>query len=148
MKPIDALKFMFYLFCMVTTFETLFIAALGLFDPDITFAARELFKIPLVALLSALPVMILIRSETASRTEWLIRKALHFTLTAGIVFGMLIYFDWLDKKNAPFVILFFLILYAAAFVIHEIRAKQLADELNKRIDAFHQGESAQNRSAL
>ena len=142
MRLKEALRFMFFVFCLVTTLETLFIATLGLLGTGFTFEASELFQIPLVAFLSALPVLILIRSETASRTEWIIRKAAHFALTAGAVFGMLIYFGWLDKQNALFVVLFFLIVYAAAYIIQELRAKQLADEINKRLSAYQQGEDA------
>ena len=145
MRLKEALKFMFYIFCMVTTFETLFIAALGLADREMIFTARELFKIPLVAFLSALPVFILVGRDTAPRTEWVIRKVAHFTITAAIVFGLLTYFSWLDKQNAFFVILLFLALYAAAYIIQEIRAKQLAAEINKRLTAFQRGENATYR---
>jgi len=136
MKLKDALRYMFRLFCAVTTFELLFIATLGVIDNAVFgFEARELYKIPFVAFMSVLPVLVMIRSETAPRSEWIIRKALHFVLTAGTVFALLIYFQWIDRQNVLFVAVFFLVLYVAAYAVQEIRAKRLADALNERINA-------------
>jgi len=146
MKLKDALRFMFFLFCAVSTFETLFIATLGFINNDIfVFEAKELYKIPFVAFMSVLPVFVMIRSETAPRPEWIARKALHFILTAGVVFTLLIYFKWIDKQNVLLVAIFFLFIYITAFAVQEIRAKRLADAINKRINAFHESENATHR---
>ena len=137
MKLRAALKFMSVLFFAITTFEILFIAALGfIIDSSLTFMARELYRIPLIALLSVMPVLIMVRDEKASRAEWIVRKVLHLLLTAGIVFFMLIHYKWMDRDNALFIISFFSVVYVAGCVFEEFRAKRLADRLNARIKAI------------
>ncbi|MCL2335791.1 MAG: DUF3021 family protein [Firmicutes bacterium] len=146
MKLKAALIFMFHLFCAITTFETLFIAVNGaLGSITLTLEAKELFKIPFIAFMSVLPVLLLVKAEKISRTEIMIRRAIHFVLTAGIVFGLLIYFKWLDTANAVIIAVFFLAIYATASIVKEIQAKKLADKLNERINAFHKAENATYR---
>ena len=146
MKLKAALKNMFTLFCIITTFETIFIASISwLPDQNFIFNARDLFKIPFVAFAGVLPVLILVRSEKTPRAELMIRKTLHFILTAGVVFGLLIYFGWMDMTNAVFIAAFFLAIYIPATVVQEIRAKKLADQLNAKINAFHKAENATHR---
>ncbi len=143
MKLKDTLKYMFHIFCVITTFETLFIATESLInDSNFVLNAWELYKILIIAFTSVLPMLIFVRSETASRMGMIIRKVIHFVLTSGIVFSLLIYFKWMDAKNAVFIALFFLSIYIPAHIIGEIRAKQLADKLNERINAFHKAENA------
>ena len=143
MKLKDALKFMFVLFCVITTFETLLIAVLGAVDSmGFSFEARELYKPALVALAGVLPVLILVRRENAPRKEWMLRKALHFLLTAGAVFWLLIYFGWLEANNALIIMIFFLVIYISAYTVSGVRAKRLAERLNERINAFRDSENA------
>ena len=146
MKQKRTLRFMFHLFCTITTFETLFITMDGLIGSgEFLLSSRDLFRIPFVAFMSVLPVPILLHRKDAKRVERVIRNATHFILTAGIVFGLLIYFKWLDAGNAAAVAAFFLVIYGSATAIAEIRAKKLADKLNERLSAFHDAENATHR---
>lgn len=143
MKLNEALKFMFYLFCVITTFEVLFVAiSSSILAPNLLFDMWDLLKLPFVAFSSVLPVLILVRRETAPRMELRLRKVLHFVLTAAVVSGLLIYFGWMYATNAIFIAAFFLAIYIAASVIQEIREKKLAQKLNKQINAFHDAENA------
>jgi magnesium-transporting ATPase (P-type) len=142
MKLKEALKFMSILFCVITTLESIFIASVSLlFDPSFIIDAWDILRILFVALTGVLPVLILIRSEKAPRAELMIRKILHFILTAGIVFTLLIYFGWMGMANALIITLFFLAIYISATIVQEIQARKLADQLNARLDAFHKAEN-------
>ena len=143
MKAKDALKFMMNLFCAITTFETLFISVLALFSSGVfEFTVGDLYKIPLVALLGVIPMPIMIYKESASKTEVILRKTLHFASTAALVLGALAFLRWLDAANAAIIIIFFLAVYAAATAIEISTAKKLAERLNERIAAFHDAENA------
>ena len=146
MKLKDALKEMVVLFCVITTCVILFMSLIPLYDSDgFIFTARDLYKIPLVALLGTIPLLILVRKETASKTEVNVRKVLHFVLTAGLVLGTLMFFGWLDTTSAVSIIVFFLALYIAVWIVASVREKRLADKLNERINAFHSGENATHK---
>jgi len=134
---------MFHLYCIVTTFQLLFIIAVWtVLNDEHTFTSSDLFKVQLVALASVLPVLIHVRKKIVSRTQLIIRQVLHFILTAGVVFGLLIYFEWIDEKSAAATIVFFLAIYIPAYLIQEIRARKLAKQLNEKINAFHNSENA------
>ena len=146
MKLKDALKLMFFLACVVTTFQILFIATYVMISgADFTLRAAELYRVCFIGFSCVLPVLLFVRNETARRAEIIVRKALHFFLTAGIVFGLLIYYQWMDTKNALFIALFFLALYFSALAFGEIRQKRLADKINERINAFHDTENASHK---
>jgi hypothetical protein len=142
MKLTYAFKFMFFLFCVITTAVMIFVSVTGLiFDKDNIAVYVDMLKIPLVAFCSVLPVMIYIGSDKAGRTGMRIRNGLHFVLTAGIVAGLLIYFGWMETSNAIFIVILFLAIYISAHTFQEIQSKKLADKLNERINEFHTTEN-------
>jgi len=138
----EALRHIFNLFCMTAT---LFFFALGILavflNPDLTFGGKDIFKALFMAFANTLPILVFWRSENVSRKELIIRKAIHFLLSAGIVFGCLTYFGWMNMANALYVVLAFLVLYVVGYIIMEIRERKLADKLNERINAFHEIEN-------
>jgi len=136
-----------FLFCIITTFQVVFIALSNalLGNKNLTLNITQLAGIPFVAFMSVLPVLIYVHKENVSRTELTVRKILHFLLTGGAVFGSLIYFGWIDMENAVITVLFFIGLYIFATFIAESRAKKLADEMNKKISAFHDAQNATHR---
>ena len=139
----DTLKFMFILFCAITTFQAIFISIFAtLTGSENILYTQELYKLPLIGFLSTLPTLIFIGSDKVSRLDLNIRKVVHLFLTAVIVFWSLTYFEWLDRENALPVAIFFMIIYITGHIIGEMRAKKLADELNKRINASHNTENA------
>jgi len=146
MKLKDALKTIFHLFCALTTFILLFIAIQGTFlNREASFDGVDLFKLISVSFVSVLPSLIFVGQETASRRKVIILRIIHFVLTAGAVFGCLIFYDWIDSASAVITVIFFLIVYITASVIIEIRDKKLADKLNERINAFHNTENETHR---
>jgi hypothetical protein len=134
MKLKEAFKFMFHLFCATTTCIIIFIALTS-------YDSLSLLRIPAVAFAGALPVLIFVHGEKASRAEIIVRKVLHFILTAGIVGGFVIWFGWVDGANAVLVGAFFLAVYVGVYVVSEVRAKRFTDRLNERLNAFHNGEN-------
>lgn len=142
----DTLKFMFVLFCVITTFQTIFISIYTMIvDSDGIFYLQELYILPLIGFLATLPTLIFIGSETASRLNLIIRTIVHLFLTAGIVFGSLAYFGQITMENILPIVIFFIAIYISVHIIAEMRAKKLADELNKRISASHNMENATHR---
>ncbi|MCL2163676.1 MAG: DUF3021 domain-containing protein [Oscillospiraceae bacterium] len=146
MRLKDTLKFMFTLFCAVTTFQVIFIGVMNLiYDNGFMMSMRDILRLPIISFLSALPMLIFVRSKTKkplARVKAILLQALHFTLTAGIVFGLLVYFGWVDAANAIFIVVFFLAIYISAYVFQELRDRKLAKQLNERINAFHSAENA------
>jgi len=143
MKLKYALKFMFHLFCIITTFQLIFVATTWTIGgEEFSLVPLDLFKLPLIAFVSVLPSFLLVFKDTISHKALTIRMILHFVLTSGIVFGLLIYFGWLSTKNAVFIVPFFLAIYISAYITQEIRARKLAKQLNEKLNAFHNSENA------
>jgi hypothetical protein len=123
----------------------MFIGVLNLiFGADSTMPIQDIIRFPIVSLASVLPTLIFVQGKskiTLTRVETIIRSALHLILTAGAVFGLLIYFRWLDATNAAYIIAFFLVVYITAYAFQELRDRKLAKQLNERINAFHNAEN-------
>ncbi len=134
----ELLKFMFVVFCAITTIVILYIAAEILITDSLwRLSAWDLLKIEFVAFAGTLPVLILLKRENAPRTELIIRQVLHFILTGGIIAGLLIGFGWLSAGNAAFIAALYICLYSGIYAAGELRARKLAKALNERISAFH-----------
>ncbi|MCL2071187.1 MAG: DUF3021 domain-containing protein [Oscillospiraceae bacterium] len=144
MKLKEVLKFMVATWLFATTLQTLFIGIVGLLFPQNGFVltARDLLKLPFIAFMSAVPELIFLFKPTASRTEVTVRKILHFVLTAGIVFTLLIYFGWIDASGAILTGVFFLVIYVTLYIYQDRRDKKTAEKINQRINATHHSENA------
>ena len=144
-----ALKFMFVLFCVVTTVQVIFIGVLNLvLSADFTIPIQDIIRFPIISFASVLPTLIFVQGKSKkapTRAESIIRSALHLVLTAGAVFGLLIYFRWVDATNAAYIIAFFLVVYTTAYTYQELRDRKLAKQLNERINAFHDAENETHR---
>jgi len=138
----ESVKILLILACCITTFQVIFIGMLGvLITPDISFGGWDLLKIASISFTSTLPSLILIGRNKDSRLKKMLMFAVHFILTAGIVFGLLILYEWINAITALYTALMFLCLYVAAHVIIEIRSRRLAKKINERINAFHEAEN-------
>ena len=149
MKLKYALKFVFILFCVITTAQVLFISTVSIITGSETLMTSwDMLKLPLVAFASVLPTLMYVRRNTKKlpgRAEAIILQILHFTLTSGIVFGLLIYFGYMGAANAAFIIALFIVIYVPACVIQERRDRKLANKLNERINAIHNTDNATRR---
>jgi len=142
------LKWVFFLFCVISTLQIVFIIAIidTLFpiteDPRF-FSTQYMIELLIISLASSLPTLVLIHNNK-SQTSLLVRHIIHFILTFGIVCGLLIYFERFEVSRwlvLPFV-LFFLIYGAAVFfnrkhIQTRMIAKQTAEDRNlllKHID--------------
>lgn len=149
MRLKEILKIMFVLFCAITTFQVIFISLLNiLFDEQYTITMPEMLRIPFIALCGALPMLVFFRSEKKkppSRAYLIAIRTIHLVLTAGIVFGLLSYFEWIDAVNGVFVIAFFAIIYVCIYVVLELRANKLAREINKLLGEIHDSDIETHR---
>jgi len=122
-----ALKLVFFLFCIISTFQVLSIVLIigpffythldrhSVFDVGI-YSRLHLLELLSIALASSLPTLVLVQNKFLSRIPLLIRRAVHFFLTFGAVCGLPIYFSWYDASIwllMPFGV--FLIIYVLVF---------------------------------
>ena len=137
-----AFKILFHLFCAITTALVLFIGIQGIFFArHISFNGWDLIKLISISLASTLPSLLLAGQESISRCKGIFLQSLHFILTAGAVFGLLMLYDWINAATAFYTVLVFLIIYVVAYIVIEVRARRLAKRLNERINAFHEAEN-------
>jgi len=135
----ERLKFAFYLFCVITTAQVIFISVLS----EVAVDNRILYGIIITAFVGVLPGIIFntiftIYTVEMSRRIYFFITGAHFILTASLVFTSLNHFGVLNQYNTIRVIIGFLIIYIGIQITLEMRAKKTADELNKRINATHQ----------
>ena len=144
MRLKDALKLMIIIACVATVFQVIFISLFAwVSDYESTLYARELYRLPLTGILSTLPTLIFVGKENISARKLILIRSTHFILTMGIVFGALLYFGLIiDMSNILLVAVIFLITYIIATIIGERQARNLAQQLNERLDAFHNAENA------
>ena len=150
MRQLYPLKFIALLFCVVTTSQVIFIGVINLiYDDGFVMTMRDLLKIPFISLTSVLPTIAytMVKSKLqSSGAMTVLLMALHFTLTAGIVGGLLIYYGWMDATNAVFIVVFFIVIYVSAHIIQKLRDRKLAEQLNERINAFHNAKNETHRN--
>jgi len=138
----DILKVVFNLFCGITTALILFLGIQGaFFVRDFSFNGWDLIKLLSVSLASTLPTLLILGRESTPRGKWVFLLAVHFVLTAGAVFGLLMIYEWINAATALYTILMFLGIYVMAYIALEIRARRLARMLNEKINAFHEAEN-------
>jgi len=143
----EALRFMFLLFCVIVAFQLGYFAVVALMAyPHPSLHLRDILRMLQLAALGVLPIPILIQKETASYKETLIRRGIHFVLTAALVFGALAHFQWIDMDSVGVIVGFFFTIFLVAYFL-DIQAQYLANQLNKRISAFRKAENA-NRFQL
>ena len=133
------LKFMFHLFCIIVTAQVIFI---GLFhtisEKNSTIDYRNFHSMIVTALVGVLPTIIFFWTEKVSRRNYSLFLGLHFILTTSFVFISLNYFENLARDNITHTIILFLVIYIAAHLTVELRAKKKINKLNERIRATHQ----------
>jgi len=130
-RILAALKFIFLLFCAITTIQLLFGVVVHFHLMGYTtMSYRFLQQSLILAMASSLPTLVLIQRDNASLLESRIRKVIHFLLTLAAVVLLPIHFTW---SNRFIIIIVFVVIYLAASFIWELQSKRLADKINKRI---------------
>jgi len=131
----EAFKFIFHLFNFITVFQLLFLFfTVEINDPFVgEVSHRVVLRVFLLAAATSLPMLILIGSEIPSRLEFWTRRLTHFALTAGILIGVLMYFEWIAALNMVVVTISFVIIYGVATIIWHIEDIRIAGEINKRL---------------
>ena len=138
MRLKEILKFMFYLFCIITTSQLFFVTMLMIIrNTTDEISINHFYSILISSFVGVLPTIMFVFTENISRKGWFISRFIHFILTASFVYAALIYFEQLQPGIPIPTIIFFFIIYFSAHLYQEIQAKKIADELNKRISATH-----------
>jgi len=140
-------KFTFFLFCVITTMQIIFVPILDLINGrnDVIYI-RDLYRYPLIAFASVLPTFILVNSDQMSRNGWRIRVILHCILTQAAVFGGLVYFNRVTNLSILVQIgLFFTAIYAGAWWGFNRKQQSLANQINERINHLHRDEESSIR---
>ena len=138
----ESVKIILVLACCITTFLVIFIGIQGvLLTPGMSFDEWDLLKIVSISFSSTLPSLLILGRNKDSRLKLIFLYAIHFILTAGAVFGLLILYDWINATTALYTAAMFLGLYVAAHIIIEIRSRRLAKKINERINAIHEAEN-------
>ena len=138
----ESVKILLVLACCITTFQVIIIGIQGVFiTPGISLDGWDLLKIASIGFASTLPSLLLLGRNKDSWLKRMIMFTVHFILTAGIVFGLLILYEWINATTALYTAAMFLCLYVAAHVVIEIRSRRLAKRINERINAFHESEN-------
>ena len=140
----QTLKKMGVLFCVATTFLFLVLGLhSAIFFSDVTYTGRDILTGLLMAFLVTLPTLVFVNTENASHRSLIIRQIIHFLLTMGFMSVCLMLFQWviLDMEAIIYAFLFFFVVYLIGFIITFLHQKRVAEELNKRINAFHNAEN-------
>jgi amino acid transporter len=106
---------------------------LYIFFPGENITADYLLKIPLLSFCSVLPALIIFSKKDPSRREFIIRRILHFVFTVLVVVGLLLLFGWLDVKQLPFFVAFFMLVFCITTYIGFRGENKLADKINEKI---------------
>jgi len=138
----SGLKWIFFLFCIIFTFQFVFITFVidGLLyehsGPRQSFSRQYIMQLMLIALASALPTLVLVQGKALSWIPMNVRYTAHFLLTFGAVCGLLIYFGWYDISidilfplSLFFVIYVFAIFFYQKFILARKNVQQNAEEL-------------------
>ena len=124
-------------FLFATTFQVLMISGISLImGTDTTVYTRDLYQIPVIAFLSALPGLIFMRvaGKEESRWKWTIRRLLHFALTGGIVFTALTFFGWIRPGNIIVPVISFIVIYGIFSIGSEMQDREFAKKLNEKLN--------------
>jgi len=144
----ETVKFIPILFCTITTAQVIYMvvivhAILGHAVEVDTIVLLSRFLI--IAILTSLPTLVLIRDKRASRQEIIIRRAIHLVLTMLILVGLLLYYGWFELSYI-WIAAVFLAIYLSAFKFWYSRSNHTALLINKRIHQIQTFENYENKN--
>jgi hypothetical protein len=143
MKIKETLRKMAFLFVNLYTSVLMVLAAITvIIGGTLSFGAWDLLKMGCVTLAGVLPTFMFAFTEAATKTVYRLLTRLHFALTGGMVFGLLIFFGWINLQNAAVIAVVYIVVYIVNSVLVNIRDRHLADKLNERLNAFHNSQNA------
>jgi len=129
------LKWIFFLFCIVTTFQLILTVILtgliGIPLGQTIYCRTCLIELMVISLASTLPTLILVQGKIFAWIPMTLRRAIHFLLTFSAVCGLLIYFNWYDVSLwllLPFSIAAIIYVFATFFLEKFILAKRSAQQ--------------------
>ena len=141
------LKWIFFLFCMITTFQLITTVAMGVLILGVplgraVYCPRCLLELMVIALAGALPTLVLVQAKVLSWIPMAVRRSAHFLLTFGAVCGLLIYWDWYTLSAwllLPFSLFLTIYVFTSFFWKKHILAKRTAQryaEEQKRLQYY------------
>jgi len=112
------LKWIFFLFCAIFTFQVIF-SIVFLFDLQ-EYSRQHLIETILISLAGAVPTLILAQGKVLSWIPMGVRQVAHFVLTFGGVFGLLVYFNFFDISAWVLMpLMLFLLIYVSAIFFYK-----------------------------
>ena len=90
-----------------------------------------------MAILTTIPIFILIGEEKLSRKGLIFRRILHLFVTFGIAFLALSYFSKIDHLKFSWIFFIFFIIYGIVSWIGNVQNQKTADQLNARIQEIN-----------
>jgi len=128
MKLKDILIFTFVLFCIIVTGQVVFQAILK---------GGDYLNILVMAFVSALPALIFTVTNNDSPKGFFLQLIFHFALTASIVLGLLLHFEYIRWNfTAVFIFVLFIVIYVTGFLGYLYYRQRMIKKLNAHLSAF------------
>jgi len=139
---------MLQLFCVITTGAIILInVPLLLLGIEVWFSPEYALYLPANILLTLLPTLLFAGGAIESMRGAILRQVIHFILTASI-FHVTIqrFYMFGGWRGWQFLILaFFLMCYILGNIIFWVRARKVADEVNKKLRERHVAENIRHK---
>ena len=136
-EQLSLFKFMFVVFCVITTIQVFFAAILLYLGVTFYVGVLTLTRFLLIAFFATLPSLILLTGTPRSRLWHRIQLFLHFFLTGAVCLLFAISFNFIAFVNPIIIVLVYIVVYIFFMSLQEVHSQRLAIKLNKRIDEFH-----------
>ena len=114
-----------------------------IFYPGISFSVALLWQILACSFVCTLGNILWWTTRRLSKTEVIIRIAIHYLYINVVVFGSAILFNWIDYDNPVMIISMFvmvLVVFVVVFLATWYYGKRISDMMNRGLKAYQKGE--------
>lgn len=142
----DALKAVTIPFCIATAMLVILSGLWALLmDSGAVIYARDLLRFPLFAFAGVLPSFMYVFVEVVTVRGRYAAMAIQTILVVLVVSGTIRLFGGIINAGVLPGMVIFLIIFVLTMAYHSRRQRKIADEINKRINAFRNSENATHR---
>lgn len=114
-----------------------------IFYPGISLSVALLWQILACSFVCTLGNILWWMTRRLSKTEVIIRIAIHYLYINVVVFGSAIVFNWIDYDNPVMIISMFvmvLVVFVVVFLATWYYGKRISDMMNRGLRAYQKGE--------
>lgn len=114
-----------------------------IFYPGISLSVALLWQILACSFVCTLGNILWWMTRRLSKTEVIIRIAIHYLYINVVVFGSAILFNWIDYDNPVMIISMFvmvLVVFVVVFLATWYYGKRISDMMNRGLKAYQKGE--------